>query len=68
MTDICTACQSNPPYVPGMSLCRACLRAKVESDRLAREARWSRQREKAAEEKVRRDWQAPLTDPEGMQK
>jgi hypothetical protein len=51
MTDLCTACNDAPPFVAGMSLCRACLRAKVDADRVARE--------KAA---ALRHWQAPLTE------
>ena len=54
MTDLCIACDDNPPFVPGMSLCRACLKAKVDADRAEREARLAR-----------RDWQAPLDRPKG---
>jgi hypothetical protein len=60
MTEICTACEVEPPFVRGMTLCSSCLRAKVHADRAEREARWARHREKAAEAKALRDWQKPL--------
>ena len=58
--DLCDACNENPPFVVSMSLCRQCLKLKVDAGRAAREARWASQREKADEAKARRDWQRPL--------
>src|SRR5262245_54495393 len=63
MTELCAACDTNPPFVQGMSLCRQCLKARVDADRPDRERSWARQREQAAEAQAKGDWQKTLWKP-----
>jgi hypothetical protein len=60
MTELCIACDDAPPFVPGMSLCRACLKAKVDADRAQRDARRQASANRIRDEKARRVWNRPL--------
>lgn len=36
---VCTRCRSAPPMVPGMTICRSCLKTQVDRERQERERR-----------------------------
>jgi hypothetical protein len=65
---ICARCRSAPTLTPGLSMCRACLKAEVDRDRKNREAAqrlaWERSRFERRKREAARSWQAPAGWPE----
>jgi hypothetical protein len=59
MTELCDCCDVNPS-LPGYSLCRQCLQARLAADRRNAEAQRQLSQERIKDEKARRDWQRPL--------